>query len=197
MPGNVVRPFQELQVSALADTVVCMSAGTAALLISALSLALAGLSLGWQVAQWLLSAGRPKAVLMHGLWQGAGAYVGPLTRNGSPKEINRLREQGIEGTEVVGVQVTNHGRAPVTVEKVSLHCRGGAMSFIPVTDRLGPSLPYRLEAGTNESWYVAAVNAVHLAESSRQVLHESVSGVYMEAQLGTGKSVKTSETLRV
>ncbi|CCI54083.1 exported hypothetical protein [Nostocoides jenkinsii Ben 74] len=37
-----------------------MTTEAAALLISAVSLLLAGLSLGWQIAQWLLSAGRPK-----------------------------------------------------------------------------------------------------------------------------------------
>ncbi|NNM46968.1 phosphoribosylamine--glycine ligase [Knoellia koreensis] len=173
-----------------------MTTEAAALLISAVSLLLAGLSLGWQIAQWLLSAGRPKAVLMHGVWQGAGAYVGPVTADRSPLDLNTLRRQGIDGLEVVGIRVTNHGRAPVSVEWVAVHCRGGTMVFVPEADRLGPGLPYRLEAGTNTSWYVDVDRATRLASSSREVLREPVTGVYMTAQLGTGKTIETSGTLR-
>jgi hypothetical protein len=182
--------------SVAVDNFTPMTVEAAALLVSAVSLVLAGLSLGWQIAQWLLSAGRPKAALMHGVWQRNGAYVGRVKSNQNPLEVSRLREQGIDGPEVVGVQVTNHGRAPVTVEQVSLRARGGAMSFVPITERLGPELPYRLEPGTNAAWYVTADNAVRLAKSSRDVLREQVTGVYMTAQLGTGKTIETSETLR-
>jgi hypothetical protein len=55
-----------------------METETAALIVSAVSLLVAGLSLGWQIAQWLLSAARPKAQLMHGVVNGGGAYVGPV-----------------------------------------------------------------------------------------------------------------------
>lgn len=54
-----------------------METETAALIVSAVSLLVAGLSLGWRVAQWLLSAARPKAQLMHGVvGSSGGAYVG-------------------------------------------------------------------------------------------------------------------------
>lgn len=36
-----------------------MTAESAALLVAAISLLVSGLLLGWQIAQWLLSAGRP------------------------------------------------------------------------------------------------------------------------------------------
>jgi hypothetical protein len=39
-------------------------------------------------------------------------------------------------------------------------------------------------------------SAIRLASSSREVLREPVTGVYMTAQLGTGKTVETSGTLR-
>lgn len=174
-----------------------MEATTTALLISAVSLLLAGLSLGWQIAQWLLSAGRAKVVLMHGLVQGAGAFVGPVGKSGSPFDLDKLRRQGIDGPPVVGIQVINHGRAPLSVERVSLCTRGGVMQFVPIGDVLGPELPYRLEPGTNASWYVTEDNAARLAHSSRQALGEPVTGVYMTAQLGTGKTVKTPHTLHV
>lgn len=169
-----------------------------ALVLSAGALLIAGLSLGWQVTQWLLSAGRPRAILFHGLWEGRAAIVGPVPKSGGrPANVPSLRRQGYRGPEVVGVEVTNHGRAPVTVEKVALHTRGGEMSLVPIADRLGPDLPYRLEPGTNASWYVEADHAVRLVESSREVLNESITGVYMVAQLATGKAVETRRTLRL
>lgn len=167
-----------------------------ALLIAALSLVLAGLSLGWQIAQWLLSGGRAKATLLHGVRQGSDAIIGPVGRDGAGFNITDLRRQGIDGAEVVGIQVTNHGRAPVVVEGVRLCPRGGAMRFVPVAERLGPELPYTLEPGSNASWYMTADHAAALADASREVLTEKVTGVYMDAQLGTGKTITTRETLR-
>jgi hypothetical protein len=172
-----------------------MDREAAALFIAAISLLVAGLSLGWQVAQWLLSAGRPKATLVHGIIERAGAYVGPVGDGGKRHNLRSLRQQGMSGPEVVGIQVTNHGRAPVTVEGVSVRTRGGVMSFVPHGDRIGPDLPHRLEPNTNASWYVALDRGVLLASSSREVLGESVTGIYMTAQLGNGKSVKTRRTL--
>lgn len=174
-----------------------MDTGDVALLISTLSLVIAGASLGWQVAQWLLSAGRARAVLMHGMLHGAGAFVGPVRKDGSGYDLKILHRQGFEGIAVVGIQVTNHGRAPLFVEGVSLAPRGGVMRFVPMAELHGPDLPHRLEAGTNASWYTSTDHAVTLAASSRDVLREKVSGVYMTAQLGTGNTVETKRTLRV
>lgn len=182
--------------SVTAGTVMVMDATAAALLISAVSLLLAGLSLGWQIAQWLLSAGRAKATLMHGLVQREDPYVGPVAKNGSPFDLAKLRRQGIDGPSVVGIQVVNRGRAPLSVERVSLCTRGGTLQFVPIGDVRGPALPYRLAPGTNASWYVSEDNALRLVNSSREALGEPVIGVYMSAQLGTGKTVKTPQTLR-
>ncbi len=174
-----------------------MAVETAALLISVVSLVLAGLSLGWQIAQWLLSAGRPKAALLHGIWQGTAAYVRDVGRDGAPFDTSGLRHQGIDGQSVVGIRVTNHGRAPVTVVRVEMRARGGDLSVIPPNGPMGPSLPYRLEPGTSASWYMDADDAVALASISRgEVLHQRVTGVYMVAELGTGKAVVTPRTLR-
>lgn len=173
-----------------------MKTESVALIISALSLVLAALSIGWQIAQYLLSAGRPKATLLHGLVSESEAYSGPVRPDGRGFDIDGLRSQGLTGFEAVGIQVTNHGRAPVIIESVKLHPRGGAMSLIPVRERVGPDLPYKLEAGANASWFLDYDHAARLAHSSREVLKERVSGVYMSAELGTGKSVKTRRTLR-
>lgn len=172
-----------------------MESESVAILVAALSLVMAALSLGWQIAQYLLSAGRPKATLLHGLSTGGEAYSGPVGSDQERFNLGGLRKQGMTGIEVVGVQVTNHGRAPVIVESVSLRPRGGSMSFMPIGERIGPELPHKLDPGANASWFLDHAHAVRLAEASRSAAGEKVSGVYMAAQLGTGKTIKTKRTL--
>lgn len=174
-----------------------METESVALLVSALSLVLAALALGWQIAQYLLSAGRPKATLLHGLVSASEAYSGPVRADGKGFDLDGLRRQGMGGFEAVGIQVTNHGRAPVIIESVKLLPRGGAMSLIPIGERVGPDLPHKLEPGANTSWFLDLDHAVPLTAASREVLKERISGVYMTAQLGTGKTVTTRQTLRV
>lgn len=174
-----------------------MDEGAAALLLAALSLLVAGLSLGWQVAQWLLSSGRPKAALVHGLVDGPGAYTGPVRRDGARVDLRHLRDQGIAGREVIGVQVTNVGRAPVQVERIAVQAQGGRMSFVPLRDRIGPDLPHSLQPGTNATWYASFEDAALLASSSREVLRDSVTGVFMTVQLGDGRTIRTKRVMRV
>lgn len=174
-----------------------MSSQATALLISAVSLAVAGTSLGWQIAQWLLSAGRPKAKLLHGVQGGGGAVTGPVGKDGKQFRTDRLRAQGFNGPELIGVQITNHGRAPVTIESVSVAPRGGSARFVPQAQLMGPDLPHRIDAGTNASWYVDVEVGQLLVETSRTALEERVTGVYMTATLGTGKEISTPTTLRI
>lgn len=173
-----------------------MSTTSTALLISALSLALAGMSLGWQIMQWLLSAGRAKATLLHGLLHGTASYSGPV-KDGEWHDLSSLRSQGFGGQEVVGIRVVNHGRAPVTIGRIVVHAQGGSVTLNPVGNLVGAPLPHVLQPGTNENWYVAAADAIRLATSSREILNDSVSGIYMTAELGTGKVVRTRELLKI
>ena len=174
-----------------------MSPEVVALVIASISLLVAGLSLGWQIAQWLLSAGRPKAMLLHGVQGGGGVVTGPVQKTGAPRSVKDLRNQGFNGAEVIGVQVTNHGRASVMVESVALCPRGGEVRFIPQGELIGPELPHRLEAGTNSSWFVDAELGHRLVAVSRDALQERIQGVYMSVTLGTGKTIKTPTTLRM
>ncbi len=134
---------------------------------------------------------------MHGMLQGGNALVGPVTKTGKPFGLEGLVKQGFGGQEVIGVQVTNHGRAAVTIESVSLCPRGGTMRFVPVDQRIGPDLPYLLEPGTNQGWYVPIDVGILLAQTSREAARESVTGVYMFAKLATGREVSTPTTLRM
>lgn len=173
-----------------------MDTTSTALLISAVSLVLAGMSLGWQILQWLLSAGRAKATLLHGIMQGTASYSGPV-KDGKLHDLSSLRSQGFGGEEVVGIRIVNHGRAPVTIGRVVVHAQGGRVRLNPVGNLIGAPLPHLLQPGTNENWYVEAADAMRLATSSREILNDSVTGIYMTAELGTGKVVKTRELLKL
>ena len=72
-----------------------MSPEVVALVIASISLLVAGLSLGWQIAQWLLSAGRPKAMLLHGVQGGGGVVTGPVQKTGAPRNVKNLRNQAL------------------------------------------------------------------------------------------------------
>ena len=71
------------------------------------------------------------------------------------------------------------------------------MRFVPVDQRIGPDLPYLLEPGTNQGWYVPIDVGILLAQTSREAARESVTGVYMVAKLATGREVSTPTTLRM
>ncbi len=69
------------------------------------------------------------------------------------------------------------------------------MTFMPVGELIGSSLPQTIEPGANQSWYVELERANALASTSREVMKERVTGVYMTALLGTGKTVETPRSL--
>jgi hypothetical protein len=133
---------------------------------------------------------------MHGVMGGGGAYVRPVGRDGLSMDAHQLRSQGVGGPEVVGVKITNHGRAPLVIEGVALRVHGGSSSYVPIGDKIGPDLPHRIEPGANASWYTPIDGAKALVSTSREVFQEKVTDVYMTAELGTGKTIKTRNSLR-
>lgn len=91
---------------------------TAALLVSCISLVVSGLALGWQIAMWLLNGGRIRTRLMHGVVGRGGVAVGPVKRDSRRLNLGSLRSQGWNGPEVLGIEVTNVGRARVQVTRL-------------------------------------------------------------------------------
>jgi hypothetical protein len=70
-----------------------MQPSSVAILISSLSLLIAGLALGWQVALYSLSAGRPRAVLMQGVLDGGSAITMPVPDNGVASTLPRCADR--------------------------------------------------------------------------------------------------------
>jgi hypothetical protein len=174
-----------------------MSPEVAAVVVSSVSLLLAGMSLFWQVAEWRLSGGRPKAALLQALVLGSHCYVHEVRASGKPAEFSTLYSQGIAGTPALGIRLVNHGRASVTVVRIEVHTRRRSLALVPTAELLGPALPHRLDPGMSSEWFTAMANAEALVSTARAVTQERVSGVYMAAELATGRTVATSTALRL
>lgn len=182
------------QLSEHRSTVLCVD--FAAILISVFSLAIAACSLGWQVAVWTLSGRRVRLRLLHGVAGRGGFAVGAVDRSETTLDLTSMRRQGWDGPEVIGVEVVNVGRAPVSVRGYSVQAIGGGMSLRPVGDIVGPALPFRLEPGESETWYSDARDARALLSSLAAIGRQSRS-VRMAVSLGTGQERATRRKLRL
>lgn len=78
---------------------------------------MAVLSLGWHITAWALEGRRVRVVLKHGATGRGGVVLGSVDGSGNPRDLGSLREEGFTGPEVLGITVTNIGRAPVTISR--------------------------------------------------------------------------------
>lgn len=170
----------------------------AALIVAILSLVVAVSALSWQVISWRLNGGRVRAKLVHGIAGRGGVVVAPVARGSSYKNVEQLREHGWHGAEVLGIEVTNTGRANVQVTGFAFwHPSSKAALSFPAGNALSPQLPCFVEPGTTKAWYAdledgrAMVRAMNAAEQTRG------NTLQMRVTLGTGQAVTASGSLRV
>lgn len=168
-----------------------------ALIVACSSLVLAAASLGWQVATWHMDGRRVRVALLHGLVSGGGVYSGKVEARGHPRDLKPLYRQGIRGTEVIGVAVTNVGRAPVRIDRISIALAEGGMSYVPINETIGPALPHRLPPGETESWYAEADAARALVSATRAAGLRASDDVRAVVELGTGDEKRTRRTVTV
>lgn len=102
---------------------------TATLSIALFGAVVATLSLGWQVAAWVLEGRRVRVTLRHGLMAHGRSATGAVGRDCKPQDLGILRAQGMDGPEVVAITVTNLGRSPVTISKYSVFLTKGGLSL--------------------------------------------------------------------
>lgn len=117
------------------------------LVIAVLGLVLSVVSICWQVAQHFLSGPRVRAEL---LWGGLGpgrVVTGPI--QGS---LNAFSHAGVT-TPIFAVQGRNHGRLPIDITGFSVELEGAGALSIARWD-LNPTLPYRLDSGSERSFYI-------------------------------------------
>lgn len=171
------------------------STDTVALVLSVVSLVLAGAAFGWQLLTWFLTGGRCKAELRHGVLRGPGLATRPVDRSGQVR-LAGLGDRSPVDVEVLEVRVTNRGRLPVVVNDYAVKIKGGGLSFQPIADAAGTEpLPHVLQPGHRASWWVTMSDVDALVYAG-QVTDRGKSSVVMQVTLATGKVITTSRAVR-
>lgn len=169
----------------------------AAFSVACVAAFIALLSLGWQIAAWRLGGRRVRVVLLHGIRGPHGVVTGKVLRAGKPRDLRQLIQQGFDELEVLGVEVTNVGRVPVTVQSYSAGTTGSVFSFNPVGKHMGPVLPFRIQPGESETWYVDMADVRALVKTVSSVNEEAPRPIAMSVKLGTGQAKTTSTAIRL
>jgi hypothetical protein len=151
------------------------------------SLGLSALALGWNVNQFLLGGARPRADLVVGVRTEGGQLITWSRDSGAAEQMATLAEYGQSGTHVIGIKVTNRGRAPSRVDHWTITGIGGGVSITPYGQRLGPPLPHDLAPGSNATWVMDFAPVQAAAEASAMTLGELSADLRVKAELGTGK----------
>ena len=117
------------------------------LVIAVVGLVLSVASLCWQVAQHRLSGPRVRAELLWGGIAHDRAVTGPIKGT-----LEVFRHAGVD-TPVIAVKGRNHGRLPIDVTGFTVEMDGGGGYSLPGW-RFNPSLPHRLESGSEVTFYL-------------------------------------------
>lgn len=169
-----------------------------ALAIAILSLVLAALALGWQVAAWAMDGPRVRATLQQGVLGRGGAVVSTVERDGKLRDMSSMREQGWHGPDVVAVLVINHGRTRAKITRFGLQLRRGGMGVnYPQGNAWSPDMPFWLEPGESATWYAELQDAIALVQATRASVRADAGGVFMTVETGTGKTVRTRKHLEL
>lgn len=167
----------------------------AALSVAIVSLVLAALSLGWQIAQFLLTGARVRAGLKAGLLGSGGALVWPVTTR--QVDVERYRQQGFTDP-VFAIEVRNTGRMSIAVEQVKVRFEGWGAEFHEPEAPYNPPSPTRLEPHSSKTWYV---NADTVKAAARSAIEAGMATRPLRAcgvaALGDGKRVTTRERVTV
>lgn len=117
------------------------------LVIAVVGLILSVASLCWQIAQHRLSGPRVRVELLWGGIAHDRAVTGPIQGT-----LEVFRHAGVD-TAVVAVKGRNHGRLPIDITGFTVEMDGGGGYSLPGWQP-NPSLPHRLESGSEVTFYV-------------------------------------------
>ncbi|GAB3401931.1 hypothetical protein GCM10027515_11110 [Schumannella luteola] len=163
-----------------------------ALALAVIGALLAAISLGWQIATWHLDGRRVRLRLLHGARDHSATLHGAVKRDRQPIDLSRAIVPGFNGREVVGVSVTNVGRAPVRIDAYSVHVEGAPVALTFNASRaLGPDLPMRIPPGESESWFAFTSDLRPLMTTSKRSRRRDTRRVWLSVELGTGDSKTT------
>lgn len=170
----------------------------AALLVACLSLVVASLALGWQIASWHMDGPRVRLKLKQAVGGNGGIASAIVERNGKLRDMSTMRQQGWDGPDLIGVEVTNVGRSRVQVVRTAVELRrGGMTASFPRGNQWSPPLPHWVEPGTTETWFADIDDARALVSTTRDVVDNRAGGVHMSIELGDGRQLRTKRYLRL
>jgi hypothetical protein len=161
--------------------------------VALVGLVFAAASLGWNVAQFLLTGGRPKLRLIVGALTETGVITVPITVHMN-RELDRLAEHNGYNRRVVGAIMTNAGRGPATVERWGLSC--GEATYWVGAESLGPELPKTLDGGGAKLTVVAPIGPVErLAYAMSTTQPQADVPVRAIVELGNGRMLRSTQAL--
>ncbi|SMD24201.1 hypothetical protein [Lentzea albidocapillata] len=170
----------------------------ATFVVAVVAIVMSALTLTWQVANYLLTGGRPKVELRVGAIHESGQLVHGPVRNLSAEWAQRHARQGFTRPVLV-VQVRNVGRLPVTIAEWSVTAEPAGAAFQPIGESIGPDLPYKLEPGASETWALE----LHTVETLVSVTAETFevakgkTTVRGKVGLGDGRTYETPESIKM
>ncbi|TFC57871.1 MULTISPECIES: hypothetical protein [unclassified Cryobacterium] len=169
-----------------------------AVFIASLSLIVSGLSLGWQIAIWLMNGARVRVTLKSGVLGRGSAVTANVEKNGRLRDMGSMRSQGWAGPDVLAVEVTNVGRQRTKVVRYGFHQAKGLPS-VGYNDpgAFNTALPVWIEPGESTTWYAELQDAVALVRVTKAKRRSSVGRVRMYVELGTGKTLVTRNAARL
>jgi len=160
--------------------------------VAAIGLVLAVASLAWNVAQFLLTGGRAKVELIRGVLTQNGVITLPLNKR-MERELARLAVEHGFTEQVIGVIVTNTGRAPVRVQRWGITCPGTATYWVG-GESIGTDFPATIEGGAQQTWVAPMKPAAALAYAAAGISTDNPP-VHGTVELGTGKSLLTKDSM--
>lgn len=152
----------------------------ATLVMAVVGLVISVISLTWQVIQHSLTGSRVRAELLLGGLGFGGVVTGPFDMDRSV-----LASQGVSEW-VVAIQMRNRGRMPVDVGSFEVEFESGG-AYNRAGWYVNPNLPYRLEPGSSQSFYVPLADV----EKALEVMNRGRM-VRGRVGLGDGRTVYTA-----
>jgi len=141
--------------------VIRESADLSTTILAVVGVVLALASLGWQAFSFYISGSRVAVDLRPGMTDPLGTTAvtspGPI----SPAQLNTTQRQGFT-RPTIAVEVRNSGRSPTNITSVSVAYDNGATYS---ETHLDPSLPFRLDAESEKTWYFETGRVAAYAEA--------------------------------
>jgi hypothetical protein len=163
-----------------------------AIFIASLSLIVSGLSLGWQIAIWLMNGARIRVTLKSGIFGRGGVVLADVKKDGRLPNMDSMRDQGWTGPDVLAIEVTNVGRQRAKVTRYGFRQVKGHLGIVYNNPGdLNPSLPEWIEPGESATWYAELEDAVALVRVTHAKKPVPLGRMRMYVELGTGKTLVT------